>query len=212
MRKICFILLAAVFLFLHFPGTGNSAIEIMPNSYNFDKATDVGSYAYHDETGVQLIDGEYGITPWQADLGHGHAYEWVGWLYDSPVNIDFDFGAPTRVDSIHVGSVQDYPSDVVLPSIAISSRSGSSPWTLEQSLFVPESNTNNYTYRTFSFDNLDINAQFVQVSLYHSWDGPWTFTDEIDFYQETPPVPVPSTLLLLLSGIIGMVVIKRKFA
>ena len=48
--------------------------EIVPVSYTFDKTTDVGTYNYSDWTGSQLTDGHYGITPWSADLGNGHAY------------------------------------------------------------------------------------------------------------------------------------------
>ena len=95
------------------------ASQILPDSYTVDKTTDTGSYTYHDETGVQLIDGEYGTAHWSADLGNGNAYEWLGWVHDTPVNIDFDFGASTFIDTIRVGTVQDRLDDVVIPSIEI---------------------------------------------------------------------------------------------
>ncbi|MDY7001295.1 MAG: discoidin domain-containing protein [Thermodesulfobacteriota bacterium] len=207
MKRLCLICIAALVLGL--AANAAQASEILPASYVFDRATDCGAYCYHDWTGVQLIDGQYGTAPWSADLGNGNAYEWVGWT-DPSINVDFDFGASVEIGSIHVGSVQDYPGDVVLPSINIYSGSDGSSWDLEASIFVPESSDNNYAYRTFEFDNLSINARFVRVSLFHSLDGPWTYIDEVDFYQGDA-VPVPGAVWLLGSGLLGLLGLRRKF-
>jgi hypothetical protein len=177
--------------------------EILPGSYSFDKATDTGTFTYHDETGVQLIDGSYGVAPWSADLGNGPAYEWLGWLFDSPVNVDFDFGATTQIDSIDVGTVQDNISDVVIPFVEIYDSPDGSTWTLVDSISIPESSANDDTYMTLQFNDLGINDQFVRVALLHSFNGPWTFVDEVDFFQESTPIPEPSTLVLLFAGIVG---------
>ena len=155
--------------------------EILPVSYNVDQDTDTGSYQYHDWTGEQLIDGEYGIAPWSADLGNGNAYEWLGWSNDPIVNIDFDFGEITQVDRILVGTTQDHPADVVLPSIDIYSGEAGN-WTLVKSQITPESTDNNNIYRTYAFELLGLNTRYVRVTLKHSLDGPWTFVDEVDFF------------------------------
>lgn len=89
-------------------GVAQAALmEILPTSYSVDKATDVGSYMYHDETGKQLIDGKYGVAPWSANLGNGNAYEWLGWVNDTPVNIDFNLGSSVEINQIRIGTVQD---------------------------------------------------------------------------------------------------------
>jgi len=207
MRKSWAIWIAAILLC--FAASAAQAAEILPASYKFDQFPDTGSYYYNDETGVQLIDGQYGAAPWSADLGHGPAYEWVGWV-DTPVNIDFDFGSYAAIASIHVGSVQDNVNDVVLPSIAIYSSSNGLSWDFEASVSVPESSANNNAYRTFEFDNLGISARYVRVSLIHSLDGPWSFVDEVDFYQGHA-VPVPGAIWLLGSGLIGLLGLRRKF-
>ena len=74
--------IAIVFAAVAIVGGGSlhaAPIEILPDSYVFDKLTDTGTYQYHDWTGEQLIDGSYGTMPWFANLGNGPAYEWVGW-------------------------------------------------------------------------------------------------------------------------------------
>lgn len=208
--KRTFLIVTAV-LFICLGASSAGALEILPDSYTFDKATDTGSYQYHDWTGRQLIDGEYGIAPWYADLGNGNAYEWVGWRYDTPINIDFDFGAASAIDSINVGSVQDHPADVVLPSIAILSSDDGISWVSAAYINVPESTDNNNIYMTYEFDSLGIQAQYVRVQLTHSLDGPWTFLDEVDFFTDSAPVPEPATMLLLGSGLLGLAGVRRKF-
>lgn len=209
MKRTFFIVLAVLFLCLGANSAG--ALEILPDSYTFDRDTDTGTYAYHDWTGIQIIDGEYGIAPWSADLGNGNAYEWVGWRYDTPINIDFDFGAVTAIDSINVGSVQDHINDVVLPSIEILSSDDGMSWVSAAYIYVPESSDNNNIYMTYEFDTLGIQAQYVRVQLIHSYNGPWTFVDEVDFFTDSAPVPEPATMFLLGSGLLGLAGIRRKF-
>ena len=163
-----------------------SAVEIVPSSYTFDRSTDTGSYAYHDWGGRQLIDGAYGVAPWSANLGNGNAYEWVGWVRDSVINIDFTFNSTYYFDQINVGTVQDHPGDVVMPTVDIYSKASSgSAWSYVSTISVPESTANNNLYRTLQFTNLNINARYIRVVAKHSLDGPWTFLDEVDFYGQT---------------------------
>ncbi|HXG48674.1 MAG TPA: hypothetical protein VNO52_13700, partial [Methylomirabilota bacterium] len=163
-------------------------VEILPRHYSFDQATDTGTYSYHDETGMQLVDGVRGIAPWDSDLGHGPGYEWVGWASDPVVNIDFTFGSLTRIDAIHVSTTQDHLDDVVLPHVFLYADNGTG-FSLIASLLNPESSANDRQYRTFQFDTTGLDALRIRVSLHQSLDGPWTFTDEIDFFQNRDCVP-----------------------
>ncbi len=185
-------------------------VEVAPSSYSFDQATDSGTYNYSDHGGIQLTDGQYGTAPWSADLGNGHAYEWVGWVYDSPVNIDFDFGSAIEVNQINIGTVQDNPGDVVLPSVNLYSSSDGVNWNYFYNYSVPESTSNNDQYFTYELGGLSVTDQYFRVSLYHSDNGPWTFTDEIDFYQESSPVPEPATMLLFGTGLAGLIGTKVR--
>lgn len=185
-------------------------VELIPVSYSFDQATDTGSFTYHDETGIQLIDGHYGTAPWSANLGNGNAYEWLGWVYDSPVNIDFDLGSQNQVNQISIGSVQDHVNDVVLPSIELYSSNDGVNWSLFDSMSNPESSLNDNQYFTLEFDNLQVTAQYFRVSLLHSLNGPWTFVDEVDFYHEVSAVPVPAAVWLFGSGLVGLISFSRR--
>jgi large repetitive protein len=203
--RIC--LAVATALLLAIANFAVHAIEIHPQSYVFDQPTGTGTYTYHDETGNQLTDDKYGVAPWWADLGNGPAYEWVGWVRKPVVNIDFDFGATTRIDHIAIGSTQDEPADVVLPSIDIFSSKDGATWTLLASLVEPESCANNGVYQTYGLDNLGIDAQFVRVAARFSADGPWTFIDEVDFQVNAVPVPAP--FWLMFPGLVALLRSRR---
>ena len=180
-------------------------IEIVPISYHFDQSTSTGSFDYSD-WGGQLTDGVYGVAPWSTDLGHGPAYEWVGWV--SPVvNIDFDFGETSSIGKINVGTVQDSTADVVIPSVYIYSSTDSSSWTLVDYRSIPESSSYNNTRLTIELDNLNIASRYIRVSARFSSDGPWTFLDEVDFYGT---VPEPASLWCLLVGLVSVVGYRKK--
>ncbi len=186
------------------------ATEMIPVGYVFDQATGTGTYTYHDETGHQLTDGVYGTNDYSANLGHGAAYEWVGWVYKPLVNIDFDFGVATTIDRILIGSMQDNPVDVVLPNVSLYSSSNGSSWNLVTALLMPESNAYDNLHHTFEFDNLALSSRYIRVALSHSFDGPWTFTDEIDFHQNAASVPEPAAPLLLLAGLAALGLSRRR--
>jgi hypothetical protein len=194
------------------------ATEIVPLSYTFDQTTDCGTYCYFDGTSPftiagELTDGKYGAEGWAADLGNGNAAEWVGWANKPLVNIDFNFGAVTHINTISVGTTQDRLDDVVLPSIDVYKWNGSS-WDFVAGLVVPEDAANDRpAYSTLmphaflTLSNLDIDASEIRVAAKFSSDGPWTFVDEVDFY-DTAPVPEPTTLALMAGGLAA--VIRRR--
>lgn len=51
--------------------TASAGAEILPLGYGFDRYTACGTFCYHDSTGTQLIDGQYGVAGWGVDLGNG---------------------------------------------------------------------------------------------------------------------------------------------
>jgi hypothetical protein len=194
----------------------NELTEILPVSYSFNQNTSSGSYNYSDWTGSQLTDGMYGGDSWSMDLGYGKAYEWLGWLNKPTVNIDFAFEQTTKLNQIDIGTVQDHLNDVVLPSVRLYESVDGYTWTLLDEKLVPESTDNNYKHSTISLNNFTANTNFIRVSLDLSLDGPWTFSDEIDFYQidsgelgtmsysvESTQVPLPATAALLAVGLLG---------
>lgn len=188
------------------------AIEIVPVSYSFDQATDTGSYAYHDWTGNQLTDGEYGSFIWSLNLGNGPAYEWVGWT-DSMVNIDFVFAGAHLISQIAIGTVQDNVSDVVIPNAYLFSSADGVNWNFLASSINPESSLNNSQHKTLTFNGLNISDDYVRVQVAHNSNGPWTFVDEVDFYGESGPAGVPdsgTTLALLGAGMVGLLGARRR--
>lgn len=201
----------AVFVMLLSTAARAGLIEVAPINYMVDQPTSKGSYTYHDETGNQLTDGQYGSNNWKDNLGNGNAYEWLGWYESSSVNIDFSLDADTVLNQISVGSTQDRLNDVVLPSLYIYSRDSlSDEWSLLGQELIAESSANNKTYYTYNFTDLNITDQFIRVEAQHSLDGPWTFIDEVDFYQAAVDVAEPPVLIIFAMSIIGFLVLRTR--
>ena len=183
------------------------AAEINPGSYSFSAPTDCGSFCYHDSTGEELTDGVLGNAGWI------NPYEpWVAWT-EPTVDIDFDFGAAFTFASVAVGTTQDNPFDVVLPSLDLFSSNDGVAWTLRGSIDTPADNANNNdAYSTaphgfLTFAGLNFTSRYVRVSAQNMGLVPNTFifVDEVDFEGvRAGGVPEPSAWLLMLSGFFGL--------
>ena len=154
---------------------------VVPLSYGMDV---MPHSSYSDNTGRQLNDDQVGVSGYNVNLGQGNAYEWLGWN-SNQVNVDFDFGRTTLIDTVKVGATQDeYTTNVTLPSIEVFQRVGDS-WVSAGTLLVPQSSANNKgTYsteprRSLDLSGLNIQSRYVRVSL--KGNGSWIFVDEIDF-------------------------------
>lgn len=201
------------------------AVEVVPGGYTFDQTTACGLFCYHDgdspdSIAGELIDGAYGVAGWAVDLGAGNSAEWVGWVNAPVINIDFDFGGAVHVETIRVGTTQNSVTDVVLPSIDVYRWDGSD-WVFVQGLDVPEDSANDRHHLStlphgfLTLSHLGIDASAIRVVARFSDDGPWTFIDEIDFFNgvndpSATPVPEPSTLLLLGGGLGGLRLLGRR--
>src|SRR5215467_12100751 len=96
-----------------------------------------------------LTDGVTGVSDWTADLGNGHAYEWVGWALDSMVP-----GVPVDTNDTFATITFKLTSPALLNTV---------------SLFVNNSHIGGagiFQTATVSFSNDDVN--FVNPVTYNS--------------------------------------------
>ena len=191
--------------------TGAMADTVTPTSYTFDQSTACGSWCYHDPSRTKLTDGVIGNAGWAANAGS----EWVGWVYQPLVNIDFSFASVSSIGSVSIGSTQDYLGDVALPTFSVSAfESGN--WVLKGTLVNPPSSANdNSPYSTaphsfYTLSNLDITSNKVRVSV--SANGPWSFVDEVRFTGNVSAVPEPETYAMFLAGLGLLGAVARRKA
>lgn len=186
------------------------AAEVVPVSYSFDKATDCGSFCYTDAGGVELTDGLLGNEGW-----HNPPGPWVGWT-DPSVNIDFDFGARFTFSSVAVGTTQDNPYDVVLPSLELFSSDDGLTWTPRGTIDTPADTANNRDYLStephdfLTFGGLAFTSRYVRVSAFNEGlvANTYIFIDEVDF-QGASAAPEPASWLIMLAGFFGMGLMLR---
>ena len=61
-----------------------------------------------------MTDGVLGSNQFEADLGNGPAYEWVGGKTVDPT-ITFDFGQTVTIDSVDIGFNRREQSGIYIP-------------------------------------------------------------------------------------------------
>ena len=189
-----------------------SAANIAPTSYAFDVVNDCGSWCYYDFGHTKLTDGVRGRLGWAVNSGQ----EWAGWT-DQIINIDFSFSGSSVINAVNIGTTQDSPSDVVLPSFNLFSSMDGVTWSSVASLVNPVSNANNHSAydnsgpsSTHALSGLNIQAPYVRLQVLNN--GPWAFIDEVSFEGSAGAVPEPASwgMMILGFGIIGAATRRAK--
>lgn len=204
MKKFWFIL----FIFNLFISSAEALVEVIPVSYSFDQS----AHNYFDSTNVELIDGNYGVHPYYADLGNGPSDEWVGWYRKNIINVDFTFSNITNIDEVKLGSVSNIGDGVVLPDVYIYASTDSANWNLLD--FIEIDHSRDREYVTYLFDDLNISSQYMRVAL-HSNSDRFIFIDEVDFYKKgeemVVSVPEPATMSFFIFGSMGLMSFRKRF-
>lgn len=153
-----------------------------------------GTYQYADETGMQLTDGVLGVDRWLDDLGHGVAYEWVGWRFANP-DITFHFSQPVIVNQVRIGFDRWEASRIFLPHTV----------QVENTIFGQEPTAfPDYSRRWLSYDGTWV-GDSLTIHLIDLDPTHWIFVDEVEFYGS---VPEPSSFLTLAT--LALVTAFRK--
>jgi hypothetical protein len=184
-----------------------AAISVSPLTYNFNPEAQSGTYSYIDDSGRQLIDGQFGPN---RILNSSDAYPYVGWLQPS-VAISFTFDGVTAIDTVTVSALQAWLGNIALPNVYLLSSTDGQNWTQVASLITPETSVNNYQKRDLVFSDLNLNTEYLQVQLQRNAVGPWIFVDEVMFstaeQSGTSATAVPetaSTLSLMAIAVAGL--------
>ncbi|MFO0960499.1 MAG: hypothetical protein U0800_24205 [Isosphaeraceae bacterium] len=148
-----------------------------------------GSYNYFDDTGRQLIDGVLGANAWDANLGNGPAYEWVGWKVANPT-ITFQFAAPVVVSLVQIGFNRAEGAGIYLPpTVTIAGTN----------YLVAGDALADGTRGFLNFNIPNVTGTSLTITLTDNDANRWIFADEVRF--EGRVVPEPASLALTASGI-----------
>jgi hypothetical protein len=175
-----------------------AAAPLSPTSYTASPGQ-CGAFCYLDETGSQLTDGVFGVNNWQADLGNGPAYEWVGWSSTNPT-ITFNFSAAVSISQIFIGFNRTENVGINLPSSV----------TINGNVFgLTGSEIADGTRGDLGFTVNLQNVTSVTIDLADLDATKYIFADEFQFVDAAPE---PSTFVLLSSGIGALAMWRRRKA
>jgi len=166
-----------------FPNNGGGKVHkgiieisnsVLPSSYKVTAGQGVsenGTYNYYDETGNQLSDGKLGVNNWQADLGNGAAYEWVGWMTIDPT-LDFSFSNSPVIKRVSIGFNHYEQNGITLPTnVTINGKS----------FPLTGNEVANGTRGMINFDG-DFSGNTVNIKLSDgNANNSWIFVDEVQF-------------------------------
>jgi hypothetical protein len=151
-----------------------SASEYIPVLSYSAPPGETGMVSYLDDTGDQLTDGRKGSDDILTDLGHGVAYEWVGWTdLTEPITLTFTLPAGSKVSAVEIGLNHRDGFGIFVPAAV----------TINGVRFEPDSEAIPNNMRgdlTFSgtFD-----GPVLTIVLNHRGRG-WILVDEVSFLAE----------------------------
>ncbi len=132
---------------------------------------ETGMVAFTDETGSQLTDGVIGSDDLLADLGHGTAYEWVGWTdHTDPVTLTFTLENAIEIGEIQIGINHREGLGVFVPSsVTVNGK------TFDLAPDIVKNNTRQFVTFSGPFQGPE-----VEIVLHHRGRG-WILLDEVRF-------------------------------
>jgi hypothetical protein len=149
-----------------------------------------GAFDYLDDTGSQLNDDEFGDNNWNADLGDGNAYEWIGWKSADP-SMTFTFSGVQTITSVTIDFNRTEFDGIFLPNLV---NIGGTAFALNGT----ELGTG--TRGGLVFNGLWTGST-LGITLSDGDTGRWIFVDEVDFDSgNQSAVPEPGSAILLLLG------------
>lgn len=179
-----------------------AASPILPVSYTATPAegqAQGGTFNYFDDTGAQLIDGTLGVDNWQANLGNGNAYEWVGWRVAEP-SLEFNFAGSVNITEVKIGFQHTENAGIFLPASV----------TIGGDSFAIGPNEVANGSRGFLTFSGNWSGPTLGISITDANTGGWIFVDEVEFEgEEAGAVPEPATGFLILSA--GLVALLARF-
>ena len=153
------------------------------------------------DSGGELTDGVYGpLEHWDT--------AWQGWNLADPV-VTFTFGSLVKLEKIDVHVLKNTGAGIRIPSrINVTAGLSSYDW------YFNDGSVPNYSNPLLSLPipGGGVITNNIQLTLYRT--GSWIFCSEMDFYgQPELPVPEPSGLLALASGLVAAgAVLRRRLA
>lgn len=192
-------LLSVLLLGAMFASSANAQTFVTPASYTAtagEGQAQGGTYNYFDDTGRQLTDGILGVNDWQANLGNGNAYEWVGWRVAEPT-FTFTFAQPVSLSQVQISFNRNTGAAINLPTnVTVAGVSSS----------VSQNALTDATRGFLSFAT-NFTGTSLTVSLADNNTNQFIFVDEVRFVTAAPE---PASLALLLTTACGVASVLHR--